>query len=105
MPRLADGLSSYYLMGLPFIYFLLPLLTMLKPLLGIALSLTLLLTGFACAYIAMAIPKDPTGRGTVLLIGVALAMFTPLVGLAIAVAATILLVGWQSEAEQERAPD
>lgn len=97
MPRLADGLSSYYLMGLPIIFFLLPLLTMLKPLLGIALSLTLLLTGFACAYIAMAIPKDPTSRGTVLLIGVALAMFTPLVGLAIAVAVTILLVGWQSE--------
>lgn len=97
MPRLADGLSSYYLMGLPFIFFLLPLLTALKPLLGIALSLTLLLTGFACAYIAMAIPKDPTSRGTVLLIGVSLALFTPLVGLAIAVAATLLLVGWRQE--------
>lgn len=99
MPRLADGLSSYYLMGLPFIFFLLPLLTLLKPLLGIALSLTLILTGFACAYIAMAIPKDPVSRGTVLLIGVSLALFTPLVGLAIAVAATLLLVGWEPDPE------
>lgn len=72
MGSLHSGLASYYLMGLPFIFFLLPLLTGLKPLLGIALSLTLVLTGFACAYIAMSIPRDNASRGTVVLIGAAL---------------------------------
>ena len=97
MPNLQSGLASYYLMGLPFIFFLLPLLTGLKPLLGIALSLTLVLTGFACAYIAMSIPRDNTSRGTVLLIGTVLAFFEPWIGLLIGVLATWLLVGWNTE--------
>ncbi len=97
MPTLQSGLMSYYLMGLPIIYFLLPLLTGLKPLLGIALSLTLVLSGFACAYIAMAIPRTATGRGTALLIGTALAVFEPWLGLLIGIAATLLLTGWERD--------
>ena len=97
MRDLDSGLISYYLMGVPFIYFLLPLLTGLKPLLGIALSLTLLLTGFACAYIAMAIPKNNATRGTALLIGAALAMFPPWIGLGVGVAAALLLTGFERE--------
>ena len=100
MRDLNSGLISYYLMGLPFIYFLLPLLTGLKPLLGIALSLTLILTGFACAYVAMAIPKTNASRGTALLVGAALALFEPWIGLAIGVTACLLLVGL----EREQAP-
>ena len=99
MRDLHSGMLSYYLMGLPFIYFLLPLLTAMKPLLGIALSLTLVLSGFACAYIAMAIPRSATARGTALLVGTALAIFEPWVGLLVGIAATLLLVGW------ERTPD
>ncbi|MBL0163780.1 MAG: hypothetical protein IPP82_09125 [Xanthomonadales bacterium] len=101
MRDLNSGLISYYLMGLPFIYFMLPLLTGLKPLLGIALSLTLLLTGFACAYIAMSIPKSNAARGTALLIGAALAMFPPWIGLAVGVAASLLLVGLEREGVTE----
>ena len=99
MNSLHSGLASYYLMGLPFIFFLLPLLTGLKPLLGVALSLTLVLTGFACAYIAMSIPRDNASRGTVVLIGAALAFFEPWMGLLIGVVATLALVGW------DRSPD
>jgi hypothetical protein len=99
MGSLHSGLASYYLMGLPFIYFLLPLLTGLKPLLGIALSLTLVLTGFACAYIAMSIPRSNASRGTVVLIGASLAFFEPWIGLLIGVVATLGLVGW------DRSPD
>lgn len=99
MGSLHSGMASYYLMGLPFIYFLLPLLTGLKPLLGIALSLTLVLTGFACAYIAMSIPRDNASRGTVVLIGAALAFFEPWIGLLIGVVATLAMVGW------DRSPD
>ncbi|WVM88765.1 hypothetical protein UMZ34_22750 [Halopseudomonas pachastrellae] len=94
MDSIHSGLASYYLMGLPILFFLLPLLTGLKPLLGIALSLTLVLTGFACAYIAMAIPKNNTSRGAVVLIGAALAFFEPWVGLLIGILATVVLVGW-----------
>ncbi|MEP6881777.1 MAG: hypothetical protein ABI866_07285, partial [Dokdonella sp.] len=97
MRDLNSGLISYYLMGLPLIYFMLPLLTGLKPLLGIALSLTLLLTGFACAYVAMAIPKSNAARGTALLIGAALAMFPPWIGLAVGICASLLLVGLERE--------
>ncbi|WP_166256570.1 hypothetical protein [Marinobacter salicampi] len=99
MNSLHSGMASYYLMGLPFIYFLLPLMTGLKPLLGIALSLTLILTGFACAYIAMGIPRNNTSRGTVVLIGACLAFFEPWIGLLIGIFATLALVGW------DRSPD
>ena len=94
MNSLHSGLASYYLMGIPLVFLFLPLLTGLKPLLGIALSLTLILTGFACAYIAMSIPRENTSRGTVVLIGASLAFFEPWIGLAIGVVATLLLVGW-----------
>lgn len=94
MNSLHSGLASYYMMGVPVMFFLLPLLTGLQPLLGVALSLTLVLTGFACAYVAMSIPKSNTARGTVVLIGAALAFFEPWVGLTFGVIATILMVGW-----------
>lgn len=93
VPNLDSGMISYYLMGLPFIYFLLPLLTALKPLLGIALSLTLVLTGFACAYIGMAIPRDTASRGAALLTGTALALLDPWLGLLVGIATCVLLVG------------
>ena len=94
MNSLHSGLASYYMMGLPILFFLLPLLTGLQPLLGVALSLTLVLTGFACAYVAMSIPQNNTSRGTVVLIGSALAFFEPWIGLTFGVLATLLLVGW-----------
>lgn len=99
MGSLHSGLISYYLMGIPVMFMLLPLLTGLKPLLGIALSLTLVLTGFACAYIAMSIPRSNTARGAVLMIGAGLAFFEPWVGLLLGVLVTVLLVGWDREPE------
>ncbi len=105
MRDLHSGLISYYLMGLPLAYFVLPLLTGLKPLLGIALSLTLVLTGFACAYIAMAIPRSNASRGTALLIGAAIAMFEPWIGLAIGIAASFLLVGFERDGAHAGATD
>lgn len=50
---LHSGLISYHPMALPFIFVLLPLLTDLKPRLGVVLSLTLLLAGFSRACIGM----------------------------------------------------
>jgi hypothetical protein len=94
MNSLHSGLISYYLMGIPLMFFLKPLLTGLQPLLNVALALTLMLTAFACAYVAMGMPRNNTSRGTVLLIGAGLAFFDPWTGLALGVLATLLMVGW-----------
>ena len=93
MDSLHSGIHSYYFMGLPFVFLLLPLLTGLKPLMGIALSLTLVLTGFACAYVAMAVVRHPVERGVALLTAMALALFEPWQGLLIGLLATFLLIG------------
>lgn len=93
MESLYSGISSYYVFGVPILYLAVPMVTGLKPLMGIALSLTLVLTGFACSYVAMGIPKTQIERGVVILIGVALAVFSPWVGMTVGVAATLLLVG------------
>jgi hypothetical protein len=93
MRSLHDGLHSYYLMGIPFIYALLPLLTGLKPLMGIALSLTLIVTGFACAYIALAMPQRPAERGAVLMTAAAIALIEPWVGLVLGLIAALALIG------------
>lgn len=100
MDGLINGIGSINMMGLPFIFFLLPVLTGLKPLMGVALSLTLILTGFACAFVSMEMVKNSTERGTIMLIGVALALFSPWTGLAIAVLATLILVGWEKSPDE-----
>ena len=51
MPSIFDGLGSYYLMAIPFLYVTLPFITLMKPLMQMALTLTLILTGFACSYV------------------------------------------------------
>lgn len=91
---LYSGISSYYFFGLPLLYLALPVVTGLQPLMPIALALTLVLTGFACAYVAMNLPRNQIERGVVLLGGAALAIFPAWLGLAIAIAVTFLLLGF-----------
>jgi hypothetical protein len=93
MDSLFGGIFSYYVFGIPLLYLVQPIVTGLKPLMGIALSLTLVLTGFACSYVAMAIPRLPIERGVVILTGVSLAIFDPWVGMTIGIVATLTLVG------------
>jgi hypothetical protein len=107
MNSLFSGISSYYIFGIPVLYFLLPVLTLLKPLMGIALSLTLLLTGFTCAYLAMELPRTNVERGVVLLMAVTLAVFAnPWIGMFVGMAATLALLGPESMFPlQDKAPD
>jgi len=95
MDSLFGGLASYYVfaLGIPLLYCIKPLTTAVRPLLGIALSLTFILTGFACAHIAMAAAKSPAERGVVLLTGISLAVFNPWIGFSVGIIATVLLVG------------
>ena len=95
MDSLLGGISSFYLFGLPIVFFTLPIITALAPMMSIALSISLVLTGFACAYVAMAIPETPEERGVALLTGVALTLFAPWLGLLVGILATFLIVGFK----------
>jgi len=102
MDSLFDGISAYYIYSLPFVYMFLPLVTGLKPLMGIALILTLVLTAFACAYVALAMVKNHIEEGVVLLTGTALAVFEPWQGLLVGLFASLLLLGYEKpESETE----
>ena len=95
MPSIFDGLGSYYLMGLPFLYVTLPFITLMEPLMNIALNLTLVLTGFACAYVALAIPKTNAEMASALFISLLIAFSGEFVwlGLIIGIILSIFVVG------------
>ena len=93
MESLIGGLNAYYLYGIPVFIMFLPLLTLLKPFMFIALVLTLILTGFACSYVATAMVKDRTERGVMLMTAVTLAFFAPTLGLAVGIVGSFLLIG------------
>lgn len=91
-----DAMGSFYVFGIPLLYILLPLVTLLEPLLPLALSVTLILTGFACATLALSLVKDATERGAMVLTAMAFGIFeAPWVGLLIGLFAIITLCGWQ----------
>jgi len=100
MDSLYSGIFSYYFFGVPILYLFLPLSTGLTPLLPIALALTLVMTGFACAYVAMDIPRNPIERGVVLFGGVCLALFDPFPGLVATILTCVLLLGFKHEPEE-----
>jgi len=96
MDSLYSGIASYYVFGIPLLYMIRPLVTALQPLFSVALSLTLVLTGFACAYVSMGLQRTTIERGVVILIGVCLAIFNPWAGMGIAIVATFTLVGFRN---------
>ena len=93
MPSIFDGLGSYYLMAIPFLYVTLPIITLMKPLMQMALTLTLILTGFACSYVAMAIPKKNSEMASALLIAIFITFFSAWIGLLIGIILSIFVVG------------
>ena len=97
MPSIFDGIGSYYLMGIPFLYFTLPFVTLMQPLMVMALTLTLILTGFACAYVAMAIPKKNSEMATALLVAYFITFYSAWVGLLIGLLLSIFVDGLEEE--------
>ncbi len=88
-----DGVCSYYVLGLPVLFVVLPFVTLLQPLLPIALAVTLILTGYACATLALSMVTDATERGAMVLTAMAFSVFAPWLGLLIGLVAIVLLVG------------
>lgn len=104
MDSIFSGIFSYYLFGIPLAYFFQPLLALVQPVLDVALSLTLTLTGFTCAYVALAMPRNRTERGLVVLIGMVIMHFSTLAGIAVGLLTTGLLLGregWRDPKETQ----
>lgn len=100
MRSIVDGVGSYYAFGLPLAYFIGPVLELLRPALDVAFSLTLILTGFACGYVALGMLHERTERGLALLIGMAILLFSTFTGLVVGLFLTAALLGpdaWKRE--------
>lgn len=102
MDSIFGGIFSYLMFGIPIFYFIRPLLELFRPVLDVAFSLTLILTGFACAYVALAMPRDRIERGLMVLIGLVIMYFQTFVGLVVGFAASAALLGGRAW-ERERA--
>jgi hypothetical protein len=99
MDSLFGGIVSYYFFGIPFFFFVAPLLELFRPVLDIAFSLTLILTGFACGYVALSMPYGRVERGLVVLVGIVIMYFSTLVGIAVGLLLTVALLGKQAWSE------
>ena len=69
----------------------------MQPLMVMALTLTLILTGFACAYVAMTIPKKNSEMATALLIAFFITFYSAWIGLLIGLVLTVFVDGLEEE--------
>lgn len=76
MDSIYSGGGTFWITGM-IALFVLPLVTMFKPVLPIALSLTLILTAYICIMVGMEQLKNPTERGVAGIVAVTLAMPDP----------------------------
>jgi hypothetical protein len=88
-----DSIGSFYAFGVPFFFVVLPLTTLLQPLLPLALAVTLVLTAFACATLALSLVKDATERGAMVITAMAFSIFEPWLGLLVGLITIVALCG------------
>ncbi len=100
MDSIFGGLSSYYVLGVPLLYFMMPLVLALKPLAAPTLAMTLVLTGFACTSLALSIPKSLPVRGSAVLIAVLIVVFPVWIALLLGVIVVAALGGWEREIDE-----
>lgn len=91
MDSIFTGILNWYWLAF-ILVFLNPVVTFMRPLLPAALSITLILTGFACAYIAMRMVTTPTSQGYALFVALVIVKFGPAVGLGVGFALFFLLL-------------
>lgn len=98
-----SGIASFTTFGIPAAFFILPVITLLEPLLNISLNLTLLLTAFACASVALRLVHQPLQLGVALTTAFTLVFFkNPWIGVVVGVVAALVLIGVDNiESERE----
>jgi hypothetical protein len=89
-----DSIGSFYAFGLPILFICLPLVTLLEPLLPLALAVTLILTAFACATLALSLVEDATERGAMVITAMAFSVFEPWLGLLVGIITVAALCGF-----------
>lgn len=99
-----DSIGSFYAFGLPFLFILLPLVTLLEPLLPVALAVTLILTAFACATLALSLVQDATERGAMVITAMAFSVFEPWLGLLVGIITIAALCGFKVFMPPKKAP-
>jgi len=90
---LYDSISSFYVFGIPLLFILMPVVTLLQPMLPVALAVTLILTAFACATLALSLVDDATERGAMVITAMAFSVFEPWIGLLTGLATIVALCG------------
>jgi hypothetical protein len=88
-----DSIGSFYAFGLPLLFVILPFVTLLEPLLPLALAVTLVLTAFACATLALSLVHDATERGAMVITAMAFSVFEPWLGLLVGIIVIVALCG------------
>ncbi len=101
MDSLLGGLSSYCVLGIPILYFVAPLVLVMKPLMLPALAITLILTGYACTSLALSIPRSPSERGATVLIAVLIAAFPAWIALPLGGLVVVILGGWERDSNEK----
>lgn len=96
MDSIFTGTGNFVLLTIP-LGLLWPVISILTPLFPVALSVTLLLTGFGCAYVALGMVSNNTTRGLAVLIGVVTAVLGPGWGIGIGIALYFLIMGKSNE--------
>ena len=91
MDSLYTGMFNWYWPAF-ILALLVPVVTFMKPLLPVALSITLILTGFACAYVAISMVKTPASQGYAFFVGMIIAKFGPAWGLGLGILLYFLLM-------------
>ncbi|MDC8803290.1 hypothetical protein PRZ61_07505 [Halomonas pacifica] len=100
MDSLFTGTTNFYLLAIP-LGMLMPVLGLIMPMLPVALSVTIVLTGFACAYVAMAMVQGNIERGLVLTIGMLTAVMGPAWGIGAGILLYFLMLGRGGERAAE----
>ena len=98
MDSIYSGAGTFYFV-LCFALFMLPLVTLFRPVLPIALSITLLVTGYLCISVAAEEVKDSTQMGVAGTMGVVLATYGAAWGLVAGLVLYVLLE-WRAGTEE-----
>lgn len=101
MDSIYSGPMNFYLLAIPF-GLLMPIIGIITPLFPVALSISLLLTAFACAYISMSMVNTNVSRGIALTIGFLTATLGPAWGMGVGIVLHLMLIGLKKEELTEK---